>query len=214
MVVPINIPVTTDTKLFNNAKPVVRNTNVVLKKKVRPVVSSERRACLILSLITFTAMCVFATVLYFNPFSYEPWYKTATLYQVDVKTFQDSDGDGIGDLKGLISKVDYLERQNIKALILSSFYKSENDGIIDHKDVCYTCGVMDDFRELIKQLKKRGIRLIIDFYPNHTSDKHPWFEASIKGLKSYDGYYVWSYSVSDDERKPPNNWVKIYHFVI
>ncbi|CAL1266754.1 unnamed protein product [Larinioides sclopetarius] len=94
--------------------------------------------------------------------------------------------------------------------MLSSFYKSENDGIINHKDVCHTCGVMDNFRELIKQLKKKGIRLIIDFYPNHTSDKHPWFTASIKGLKSYDDYYIWSDSASDDERKPPNNWLNIH----
>ncbi|GFU32750.1 neutral and basic amino acid transport protein rBAT [Nephila pilipes] len=137
------------------------------------------------------------------------WYQKSAMYQIDLDTFQDSDGNEVKDLKGLASKIDYLKEQNVDALMLSAFYKSEKGGILDHKEVDASLGTVADFDELVKQLKEKDIRLVIDFNPNHSSDKHPWFLASIEGQEPYKDFYVWADSPSEDESSPPNNWINV-----
>ncbi|XP_055949656.1 alpha-glucosidase-like isoform X1 [Argiope bruennichi] len=137
------------------------------------------------------------------------WYQKAAMYQVDVETFQDSDGNGVGDIKGLISKLDYLKEQHVDALMLSAFYKSEEGGIVDHNEVDARFGSLADFDELVQQLKEKDIRLVVDFVPNHSSDKHKWFLASTEGQEPYKDFYVWADSPSGDKSTPPNNWLNV-----
>ncbi|GFY52816.1 neutral and basic amino acid transport protein rBAT [Trichonephila inaurata madagascariensis] len=137
------------------------------------------------------------------------WFQKSAMYQIDLDTFQDADGSEVKDLKGLASKIDHLKEQNVDAVMLSAFYKSEKGGILDHKEIEASVGTLADFEELVKQLKEKDIRLVIDFNPNHSSDKHPWFLASLEGQEPYKDFYVWADSPTDDESTPPNNWLNV-----
>ncbi|ETT65387.1 glucan 1,6-alpha-glucosidase [Paenibacillus sp. FSL R7-277] len=124
------------------------------------------------------------------------WWQTAVIYQIYPRSFQDSDGDGIGDLRGIISRLDYLEQLGITAIWLSPVYKSPNDDngydISDYQDIMTEFGTMDDMDELIEQAKQRNIRIIMDLVVNHTSDEHPWFIEARKGRDNqYRDYYIW-----------------------
>ncbi|MFH1061367.1 MAG: maltose alpha-D-glucosyltransferase [Candidatus Omnitrophota bacterium] len=126
------------------------------------------------------------------------WYKDAVIYQLHVKTFCDSDGDGIGDFKGLIQKLDYLKSLGITVIWLLPFYPSplKDDGydIADYYAVHPQYGTLKDFKELLKQAHLRGLRVITELVINHTSDQHPWFiRAKQAKLNSNQrNYYVWS----------------------
>ncbi len=125
------------------------------------------------------------------------WYRRAIFYEVMVRAFADSDGDGVGDFEGLISKLDYLEWLGVDALWLPPFYASPLlDGgydIADYRQVLPEYGTVDDFRELVTQAHQRNMRVIIDLVLNHTSDQHPWFQASRTDPHGpYGDYYVWS----------------------
>ncbi|MEK3834036.1 MULTISPECIES: glycoside hydrolase family 13 protein [unclassified Paenibacillus] len=124
------------------------------------------------------------------------WWQTAVIYQIYPRSFQDSDGDGIGDLRGIISRLDYLEQLGITAIWLSPVYKSPNDDngydISDYRDIMTEFGTMDDMDELIEQARQRNIRIIMDLVVNHTSDEHPWFIEARKGRDNpYRDYYIW-----------------------
>ncbi len=124
------------------------------------------------------------------------WWQTAVIYQIYPRSFQDSDGDGIGDLRGIISRVDYLGQLGITAIWLSPVYKSPNDDngydISDYKDIMSEFGTMKDMDELIEQAGHRNIRIIMDLVVNHTSDEHPWFIEARKGKDNpYRDYYIW-----------------------
>ncbi|MEK5467332.1 alpha-glucosidase [Paenibacillus sp. FSL R7-0210] len=124
------------------------------------------------------------------------WWQTAVIYQIYPRSFQDSDGDGIGDLRGIISRLDYLEQLGITAIWLSPVYKSPNDDngydISDYQDIMTEFGTMDDMDELIEQARQRNIRIIMDLVVNHTSDEHPWFIEARKGRDNpYRDYYIW-----------------------
>lgn len=124
------------------------------------------------------------------------WWQTAVIYQIYPRSFQDSDGDGIGDLRGIISRLDYLEQLGITAIWLSPVYKSPNDDngydISDYQDIMTEFGTMDDMDELIEQARQRNIRIIMDLVVNHTSDEHPWFIEARKGKDNpYRDYYIW-----------------------
>jgi maltose alpha-D-glucosyltransferase / alpha-amylase len=132
----------------------------------------------------------------------ERWYKQAVIYCVDVETFQDSDGDGIGDLRGLISRLDYLARLGVTCLWLNPVHPTPNrdDGydVTDFYGVDPRIGSLGDFVELVHQCENRGLRLIIDLVVNHTSDEHPWFAAARASKDSpFRDWYVWA------ETKPP-----------
>jgi maltose alpha-D-glucosyltransferase/alpha-amylase len=126
------------------------------------------------------------------------WFKDAIIYEVSVRAFFDSNGDGIGDFPGLIQKLDYLEDLGINTLWLLPFYPSplKDDGfdIIDHTDVHPDYGTLADFKQFLKEAHRRGIRVIIELVLNHTSDQHPWFKRSRKARHGsrYRDLYVWS----------------------
>ena len=126
------------------------------------------------------------------------------IYQIYPRSFMDSNGDGIGDLNGITSKLDYLRELGINAVWLCPCYKSPNDDngydIADDRDIMDEFGTMADMERLIAELHKRDMKLIMDLVPNHTSTLHPWFQESRKGKDNpYSDYYYWF-----DE--PPNNW--------
>ncbi len=124
------------------------------------------------------------------------WWKEAIVYQLYPRSFKDSDGDGIGDLRGIISKLDYLQSLGIDVVWINPVYSSPNDDngydISDYKDIMKEFGTMDDFDELLGGLHKRNIRLVMDLVVNHTSDEHKWFKQSRRSRQnSYRNYYHW-----------------------
>jgi len=126
----------------------------------------------------------------------EPWWKKSVIYQIYPRSFQDSNGDGIGDIRGIINRLDYLEDLGIDAVWLSPVYRSPQDDngydISDYRDIDPMFGTLGDMEELIEKAKQRGIRIIMDLVLNHTSDEHPWFQEAKKGRDNpFHDYYVW-----------------------
>ncbi|WP_342569947.1 alpha-glucosidase [Paenibacillus sp. FSL R5-0749] len=135
------------------------------------------------------------------------WWKETVVYQIYPRSFQDSNGDGIGDLKGIVSRLDYLQELGIGAIWLSPVCKSPQDDygydISDYQDIDPMFGSLEDMETLILEAKKRDIRIIMDLVLNHTSDEHPWFQEAKKGKDNpYHDYYVWRDGV---EGTPPND---------
>lgn len=124
------------------------------------------------------------------------WWKNAVVYQIYPRSFQDSDGDGMGDLQGIISRLDYLQKLGIDAIWLSPVCKSPQDDngydISDYRDIDPLFGTLADMEELIAEAKKRDIRILLDLVLNHSSDEHFWFREALKGKDNpYHDYYVW-----------------------
>lgn len=124
------------------------------------------------------------------------WWKSAVIYQIYPRSFVDSNGDGIGDLRGIISRLDYLEELGINAVWLSPVCKSPQDDngydISDYQDIDPMFGTLEDMEELIREAGKRHIRIIMDLVLNHSSDEHPWFQEAKKSRENpYHDYYVW-----------------------
>ena len=140
------------------------------------------------------------------------WWKEAVAYQIYPRSFMDSNGDGIGDLNGIILKLDYLKALGVDVIWVSPFYKSPNDDcgydISDYKDIMDEFGTMADFDRLLEEVHKRGMKLIADLVINHTSDEHPWF---IESRSSKDNpkrdWYIWRDGKDGAE---PNNWESIF----
>src|SRR5438309_4295637 len=127
----------------------------------------------------------------------ERWYKEAVIYCVDVETFQDSDGDGWGDLPGLISRLDYLSRLGVTCLWLNPIHPTPHRDagydVSDYYAVDPRLGTLGDFVEFVHEAADHGIRIVIDLVVNHTSDQHPWFVAAKADPRSpYRDFYVWS----------------------
>lgn len=136
------------------------------------------------------------------------WWQYGIAYQAYVRSFKDSNGDGIGDLRGIIEKLDYLKELGVDILYLNPINKSPNDDngydISDFRDIMDEFGTLADFDELISQLHKRNMKLIMDLVINHSSDEHPWFQESRKSKENpYRDYYIWH---SGRNGGPPNNW--------
>lgn len=137
------------------------------------------------------------------------WWKEAVIYQIYPRSFMDSNADGIGDLQGIISRLDYLKYLGIDVIWLSPVYESPNDDngydISNYKAIMQEFGTMQDFDELLNQAHARGIRIVMDLVVNHTSDEHPWFIESRKSKDNpFRDYYIWRNG--KDEKTPPNNW--------
>ncbi len=140
------------------------------------------------------------------------WRKEAVGYQIYPRSFQDSNGDGIGDLQGIIQRLDYIKDLGIDVIWICPMYKSPNDDngydISDYQDIMEDFGTMEDFDQLLDEVHSRGMKLIIDLVLNHTSDEHPWF---IESRSSKDNpkreWYIWKDS---KEGKEPNNWESIF----
>lgn len=138
------------------------------------------------------------------------WYKNSVIYQIYPKSFCDKNGDGIGDIKGIISKLDYLQKLGINCVWLSPVYDSpqEDNGydISNYKTIYAPYGTMDDFEEMLDGMHKRGIRLIMDLVINHTSNEHNWFKEAIKNPQSkYRDYYIIKKG-KHHGKKAPTNW--------
>jgi alpha-glucosidase len=143
------------------------------------------------------------------PSSDRAWWQRALLYQVYVRSFADSDGDGVGDLRGIVGRLDYLQWLGVDALWLSPITVSpDNDwgyDVADYTDVQLVFGGLQAFDELLAEADARAIRIIIDLVPNHTSDQHPWFRESATSRDSpRRDWYVWRDPRPDGS--PPNNW--------
>ncbi len=142
----------------------------------------------------------------------ENWWKNSVVYQIYPKSFQDSDGDGVGDIRGIISRLDYLENLGVDVLWLSPMYRSpQNDNgydIADYQDIDPVFGTLSDMDELIRQAKARGIRIIMDLVLNHTSNEHRWFEEAKKGKDNpYHDYYIWR---DGEEGTYPNDMTGVF----
>ncbi|WDV47371.1 alpha-glucosidase [Clostridiaceae bacterium M8S5] len=136
------------------------------------------------------------------------WWKEAVAYQIYVRSFKDSNGDGIGDLRGIIEKLDYLKKLGIDIIYLNPINKSPNDDngydISDFKDIMDDFGNMQDFDDLLRETHIRDMKLVMDLVINHSSDEHPWFTEAKKSKQSkYRDYYIWK---KGEAGTPPNNW--------
>ncbi len=140
------------------------------------------------------------------------WWKEAIVYQIYPRSFKDSNGDGIGDLKGIIEKIDYIESLGVNAIWLNPVYKSPNydNGydISDYKDIMDDFGSLEDWEKLLDELHKRNIKLIMDLVVNHSSFEHKWFLESKKSKDNkYRDYYIWK---EGNNGNPPNNWESFF----
>ncbi|XP_002049664.3 maltase A3 [Drosophila virilis] len=145
------------------------------------------------------------------------WWQTAQFYQIYPRSFMDSDGDGIGDLNGITSKLEYLKDLGVTAAWLSPIFKSPmvdfGYDISDFFDIQPEYGTLEDFRALIKKANELDLKIILDFVPNHSSDENEWFKKSVKREKGYEDYYVWhdgKVNAETGEREPPTNWLQYF----
>lgn len=142
------------------------------------------------------------------------WYKEMAVYQIWPRSFKDGNGDGIGDLKGVLEKLDYIKGLGVDAIWFSPLYKSpQNDygyDIADYRDIAPEYGTMDDFKSVLAGCKSRGLRVIMDLVVNHTSNEHDWFLKSRERIEPYTDYYIWRKGRGKDGKKPPNNWTATF----
>lgn len=141
------------------------------------------------------------------------WWKGAVIYQIYPRSFQDTNGDGIGDLRGIINRLDYINDLGVDAVWISPFFKSPMKDfgydISDYRDIDPLFGNLADFDELIAEAHKRDIKIIIDQVLSHTSDQHPWFQASRENKDNdLSDWYVWADANEDGTQ--PNNWLSIF----
>ncbi|MFT4230052.1 MAG: glycoside hydrolase family 13 protein [Microbacterium sp.] len=145
-----------------------------------------------------------------------PWWRQAVVYQIYPRSFADLDGDGLGDLPGIASRCDYLAGLGVDAVWLSPFYPSAlADGgydVADYRDVDPRLGTLDDFDDLVAALHARGIRVVVDIVPNHTSDLHEWFQEALaagRGSAARERY-IFREGTGDDGAQPPADWVSVF----
>ena len=136
------------------------------------------------------------------------WWKESVVYQIYPKSFKDSNGDGVGDIRGIIQKLDYLKELGVNVLWISPMLESPQDDngydISDYRRIYEEYGTMEDYEELLSEAHKRDIRILMDLVVNHTSDEHNWFVESRKSKDNpYRDYYIWKDPVNG---KKPNNW--------
>lgn len=139
------------------------------------------------------------------------WWSDAVIYQIYPRSFADSDGDGIGDLPGIIARLDYLVELGVGAVWISPFFASPQEDfgydITDYRGVAQEYGTLADVQELIAAAHDRGLRVIFDLVLNHTSDQHPWFQRSASSRTNpKSDWYIWADGRGRGGRKPPNNW--------
>ncbi|XP_031331455.1 maltase 1-like [Photinus pyralis] len=140
------------------------------------------------------------------------WWQNAVFYQIYPRSFKDSDNDGTGDLRGVIQKLDHLVETGVTALWLSPIYPSPQVDfgydISDFTGVDPLFGDMGDFMELTRKAKAKGLRIILDFVPNHSSDQHEWFKKSENSEPGFEDFYVWK---DGEPGTPPNSWTSYFH---
>ncbi|HOJ36168.1 MAG TPA: alpha-amylase family glycosyl hydrolase, partial [Clostridiales bacterium] len=142
------------------------------------------------------------------------WYKEMVVYQIWPRSFCDGNGDGIGDLKGILSKLDYIKSLGVDAIWFSPLYKSPQKDygydVADYRDIAPEYGTLEEFKLVLEEAHKRGIKVIMDLVINHTSDQHYWFLESKKGEDNpYHDYYFWRKGRLGG-KLPPNNWKSVF----
>ncbi len=149
--------------------------------------------------------------------THEPWWQHAVIYEIYPRSFQDSDGDGVGDLRGIGQRLGYLERLGIDAIWIAPMYPSPQVDfgydISDYQSIDPQYGTLADFDRLLAEARRHHIRVLLDMVLNHTSDRHPWFIEAARSRDSvYHDFYVWSDGKPDTEGRPvpPNNWVSLF----
>ncbi|CAO1421776.1 unnamed protein product [Diamesa tonsa] len=147
------------------------------------------------------------------------WYEGANFYQIYPRSFKDNNGDGIGDLQGIQSKLQYLKDLGMDGVWLSPIYKSPmadfGYDISDFRDIQDEYGTMDDFDNLLAECNRLGLKLVLDYVPNHSSDEHEWFQKSERKESGYEDYYIWRDPKLDENTNvlvPPNNWLSGFRF--
>lgn len=150
--------------------------------------------------------------LHYNGKIKETWWKEAVIYQIYPRSFKDSNGDGIGDIRGIEEKLDYLKDLGVDVIWLSPIYDSPNDDngydIRDYYRIMNEFGTMEDFNRLINKIHEKGMKLIMDLVINHTSDEHQWFKDAINSKASkYKDYYIFK---EGNKEKPPTNWTSFF----
>ena len=153
-----------------------------------------------------------ALIVLSEPCSTRKWWQKTIIYQIYPRSFQDSDGDGIGDLKGITSRLDYFSYIHVGAIwispIFSSPMKDFGYDISDYRNIDPIFGTLGEFDKLLDEAHKRGLKIILDFVPNHTSNQHPWFNESQKSRNNpMRDWYVWADGVNGG---PPNNWQSVF----
>jgi alpha-glucosidase len=148
-----------------------------------------------------------------QPFSCIEWWRGCSLYQIYIRSFRDSNRDGIGDIRGVIEKLDYIEKLNVDGFWLSPFFASPQKDfgydITDFRRVDGAHGTLDDFLVLLESAHRRELKVLIDFTPAHTSDEHPWFRESRSSRTNPKAdWYIWSDGA--DDGCPPNNWLSSF----
>src|ERR1700730_904464 len=142
------------------------------------------------------------------------WSRDAVIYEVYVRSLADSDGDGIGDLRGITARLDHLVDLGVDAIWLTPFYPSPmTDGgydVSDYRGVDPSFGSLSDFDELVNQAHRRGLRLIIDVVPNHCASTHPWFVAALEARPGSPERARFHFRAAPADA-PPNNWQSIFH---
>uniref|UniRef100_A0A3F2YX63 alpha-glucosidase n=1 Tax=Anopheles farauti TaxID=69004 RepID=A0A3F2YX63_9DIPT len=166
----------------------------------------------------WSVACVTAVLLFLPALQAdEHWWKYANFYQIYPRSFKDSDGDGVGDLRGVMEKVSYLRHElGVDAIWLSPIFKSPmadfGYDISDFRDIHSEFGTIADLEALANTCKTEGLKLILDFVPNHSSDESEWFTKSVTKDATYGDYYVWhpGKTLANGTRVPPSNWVSVF----
>ena len=145
--------------------------------------------------------------------SRQPWWQHAVFYEVYPRSFDDSNGDGIGDLNGITSKLDYLHDLGVDAIWITPCFPSPQVDfgydITDYDNIDPMYGTLADFDRLVGEAKKRNIRVILDFVVNHTSDQHPWFlDSKSSRTSAHRNWYIWRDGKGPGQ--PPNNWLSTF----
>lgn len=150
----------------------------------------------------------------------DDWWEYGHFYQIYPRSFKDGNDDGVGDLKGIIDKLDYLKTIGVTGTWLSPIFKSPMKDmgydISDFRDIDPTFGTLEDFDNLMARAKELDIKIILDFVPNHSSDQHEWFKASSDpnhaDHEKYKDYYLWNAGkvLEDGTRVPPSNWISVF----
>ena len=147
------------------------------------------------------------------------WWEGGNFYQIYPRSYMDSNGDGVGDLQGIKSKMVYLKELGMDGVWLSPIMKSPQADfgydISDYRDIHEEYGTLEDFQQLLDECNRLGLKLILDFVPNHTSDEHEWFQKSERREPGYEDYYIWRDGVKDPHTNlivPPNNYVSFFRF--
>ncbi|XP_047987115.1 maltase 2-like [Leguminivora glycinivorella] len=146
----------------------------------------------------------------------QDWWESALIYQIYTRSFLDTDGDGVGDIRGIISRLEYLKELNVDAICLSPIYKSPQIDfgfdVSDFYSVHSDYGSNEEFEELVREAQKLNIKVLLDFVPNHTSNESDWFQKAVGRDEYYFDWYVWAEGYLDNvgHRRPPNNWISMF----